>query len=330
MTRASPTTVAARQPILTQGREAILGEACALKALADQLDDRFVDAVLALAAARGRIVVSGLGKSGHIARKIAATFTATGLPALFLHAGDAAHGDLGAFAAGDVLVMLSNSGETRECAAVAAHARQLGCLVVAITARTDSALAHSADQLVLLPAAQEVCPFGVSATTSTTMMLAMGDALAVAAMRCRGVSREQLHVLHPGGRLGRDLVPVAAFMHRGAHLPLVAPDTPMPAVLAEISTKGFGIAAVVDHRNALLGVITDGDVRRHVAMLGTARAADVMTRDTRTIRADAVARDALALLAQCRITALMVVSGDVPARVEGLVHVHDMLALNPA
>jgi len=321
---------AARQAILAQGREAIAGEARALAAMGAALDKRFADAVETLVETRGRIVVAGLGKSGHVARKIAATFSATGRPALFLHAGDAAHGDLGALAPGDALVMLSNSGETRECAAVAAHARRLGCAVIAITARADSALAHGADHLVLLPTAPEVCPFGASPTTSTTMMLAMGDALAVTAMRRRGVSREALRALHPGGRIGRDLVPVAAFMHRGADLPLVAPDMAMPAVLAEISAKGFGIAAVVDRRGVLLGVVTDGDVRRNAATLASACAADMMTRDARTIRADAIARDALALLAQCRITALVVVSGDESSHVEGLVHVHDMLALGPA
>jgi arabinose-5-phosphate isomerase len=328
--RSSTSADAARQAILAQGRDAILGEARALDLMAGALDDRFVDAVEMLAAARGRIVVGGLGKSGHVARKIAATFTATGRPALFLHAGDAAHGDLGMLAPGDVLVMLSNSGETRECAAVAAHARRIGCPVIAVTARADSALAYGADRLVLLSDAREVCPHGASPTTSTTMMLAMGDALAVTVMRHRGVPREALRAFHPGGRLGRDLVPVAAFMHRGARLPLVAPGTPMPAVLAEISAKGFGIAAVVDDRGELLGVVTDGDIRRHAAVLGTARAAEVMTREPLTIRADAVARDALALLSQRRITALMVVSGSAPATVEGLVHVHDMLALNPA
>ncbi|HEU4962029.1 MAG TPA: KpsF/GutQ family sugar-phosphate isomerase [Sphingomonas sp.] len=318
---------AVRQPILTHGREAIRGEARALEALADMLDERFADAVLTLATARGRVVVSGLGKSGHVARKIAATLMATGLPSLFVHAGDAAHGDLGALAPGDVVLVLSLSGETRECAAVAAHGRRLGCRVIAVTARADSALAHGADGVMLLPEVAEICPFGASPTTSTTMMLALGDALAVAAMRFRSVSREQLHALHPGGRLGRDLVPVAAFMHRGDALPLVAADTAMSEVLAVISAKGFGIAAVTDADGRLLGVVTDGDIRRAAAVLGTASAGEVMTRDARTVRADAVARDALALMSQCRITALMVVEGGAAARVAGLVHVHDMLAL---
>lgn len=328
--RSAPIAITARQAILDEGRDAIAGEARALSAMASALDDRFADAVETLVETRGRIIVAGLGKSGHVARKIAATFSATGLPALFVHAADAAHGDLGALARGDVLVMLSNSGETRECAAVAAHARRLGCLVIAITAQADSTLARGADHLLLLPVAAEICPFGASPTTSTTMMLAMGDALAVTAMRHRGVSREVLRALHPGGRLGRDLLPVAAIMHRGARLPLVAADMAMPAVLAEISAKGLGIAAVVDQRDVLLGVVTDGDIRRHAATLESARAADVMTRQPRTIHADAIVRDALALLAQFQITALVVVNDDEPPRVEGLVHVHDMLALEPA
>jgi arabinose-5-phosphate isomerase len=327
MAPARAAAVVARQPILDQGREAILVEARALEALAAALDTRFADAVLALAATRGRVVVCGLGKSGHVARKIAATLMATGLPALFVHAGDAAHGDLGGLATGDRLLILSLSGETRECTAVAAHARRLGCPVIAVTARADSALAHGADLLLLLPEVTEICLFGASPTTSTTMMLALGDALAVTAMRCRGVSREQLHALHPGGRLGRDLVPVAAFMHRGDALPLVAPRTPMTEVLAVISAKRFGIAAVVDAGGRLLGVITDGDIRRHAAALGNTSAGTVMTRDALTVRADAVARDALALMSARRITALIVVEDAVRPQVVGLVHVHDMLAL---
>jgi len=329
--QAGPTAIAiGRQPILTAGRDAIRGEARALDALAAALDRSFVDAVLALTATRGRIVVSGLGKSGLVARKIAATFMATGRPALFVHAGDAAHGDLGALAAGDTLLALSCSGSTAECVGIATHARRLGCPVIAVTASAGSALALAADCLLLLPDAGEVCPFGTSPTSSTTMMAALGDALAVAAMRRFGVSREQIRALHPGGRLGRDLVPVAAFMHRGAALPLVTRRTPMAEVLAVISDKGFGIAAVADARGRLLGVITDGDVRRHAAVLGGASAGAVMTRDPRTVRADAVARDALALMAQCRITALMVVEGEAPARIAGLIHVHDLLALGAA
>lgn len=318
---------AAWQSIVADGRVAITGEAEALLAMADRLDETFAEVVLMLAETRGRVVVTGIGKSGQIARKIAATFTATGLPALFVHAGDAAHGDLGALAIGDSLLVLSQSGGTRECTAIAARAVRLGCLVVAVTAHADSALALAADRTLLLPAMPEICPFGISPTTTTTMMLAVGDALAVAAMRYRGVSREALRTLHPGGRLGRDLVPVTTFMHRGDALPLVGPATPMRDVLAVISDKGFGIAAVVDPAGALLGVVTDGDIRRHAATLASTTAADVMTCRPRTIGTDAIARDALALLTECRITALLVVEGGQAARVAGLVHIHDMLAL---
>jgi len=195
--------------ILAQGRDAIVGEAKALLAMADALDDGFSDAVLALLATEGRIAVSGMGKSGHVARKIAATLSATGLPAVFIHAGDALHGDLGALATDDTLLILSNSGETSECIAVGTHARRLGCEVIAITARPYSGLAHIADKVLLLPDVSEVCPFGASPTTSTTMMLAMGDALAVTAMVSRGASREQLRALHPAGRIARDFPGVA-------------------------------------------------------------------------------------------------------------------------
>jgi arabinose-5-phosphate isomerase len=198
--RSLPLVDDGRQHILADGRDAVLGEAQALFALANSLDVSFPSAVLAMAYSPGRVVVSGLGKSGHVARKIAATLSATGLPALFIHAADAAHGDLGALVAGDVVLVLSKSGETAECAALAAHARRLKCQVIAMTGHAGSSLARAADLVLVIPDLAEVCPFGTSPTSSTAMMLALGDALAVASMRHRGVSREALRALHPAGR----------------------------------------------------------------------------------------------------------------------------------
>jgi arabinose-5-phosphate isomerase len=309
------------------GRAAIAAEASALWELARGLDDRFALTVRMLMNTAGRVVVAGIGKSGHVARKIAATFTATGTPASFLHAGDALHGDIGELLPGDTVLLLSNSGETRECCAIAAHARALGLPVIAVTSRPDSALALTANLALPLPHAAEICPLQLSPTTSTTMMLALGDALAVVLMREREIAPERLRQLHPAGRIGRELVPVASLMRVGRDLPLVAAATPMREVMAVMCDKGLGIAIVADSDRQLIGVITDGDLRRNVDRLGVATAADILTPEPRHIRSDALARDALALLSACRITALVVLDSGTGESVAGLVHVHDFLSL---
>lgn len=316
--------------MIARGRAVVAGEAHALDLLAYTLDSSFGRVALRLLDTRSRVVVSGLGKSGLVGRKIAATLMATGTPALFLHAGDAVHGDMGAITAEDTLLVLSNSGETPECIAVAGRAQALGCPVLLFTSRERSTLARLAEAALVLPSAPEACLFDSSPTTSTTMMLALGDALAVALMEARDVGRCTLYSLHPGGRLGREMVPIASLMHQGRDLPLVAPDADMLQVVDRISEAGFGVAVVVDARQCLLGVITDGDLRRHASVLSSVRAETVMTPDPQTLSADAVARDALRLMSSRRITALVIVDSQSPPRVAGLVHVHDLLGLEIA
>lgn len=319
-----------RSGLVAMGRRAIATEAEALWALAHGLDMAFADAVALIQTTQGRVIVCGLGKSGDIARKVAATLTASGTPACFLHAADAIHGDIGLIMRGDALLILSNSGDTREFGVIIRRAKLLSVPIIAMTARGQSAIASSARVLLLLPARAEACPFGSSPTTSTTMMLALGDALAMAILRIRGLGANDLLDLHPGGRLGLDLVAVESFMHSGDALPLVAADSPMPSVLTVITDKALGIATVVDAHQRLLGVITDGDIRRSALRLGTSTAADVMGHKPRTLSLGAMARDALVIMSGARITAIVVVDDELGGHVRGLVHIHDLLRLGIA
>ena len=278
----------------------------------------------AFAAAGGRVIVSGMGKSGHVGRKIAATLASTGTPAHFVHPAEASHGDLGMVQPEDVVIALSWSGETAELAAIVGHTRRFRVGLIAITANADSALGREADVTLLLPKAQEACPNGLAPTTSTTMQMALGDALAVALLEARGFSRQDFFVYHPGGKLGAQLKTVASIMHRDAALPLCGLDTAIADVVALISEKGFGCAVVVDADGVLAGVVTDGDLRRKLLRAGPAqRARDVMTPNPRRI-----APDALAMVNRLRITALIVADGG--DRPVGLVHVHDLLSLGVA
>jgi arabinose-5-phosphate isomerase len=312
--------------ILSLGQRAIATEAEALWTLSE-LDQSFVEAIDLLRRTPGRVIVCGLGKSGHIASKLAATFRATGTPSCFLHANDAVHGDLGIMMPGDALLILSNSGDTREFGVIIRWAAQLSVPIIAMTSSADSAVASAAQILLLLPAKPEACPFGSSPTTSTTMMLALGDALAVTLLQLRGWTAADLHNLHPGGRLGLDLTRVDEFMHRGDTLPLVPEDMPMADALACITDKGFGVAGVIDHDHRLLGVITDGDIRRNIERLDRSTASTVMTRRARTLISSAMARDALAIMSENRITSIFVLADELGGRVVGLVHIHDLLRL---
>jgi len=311
--------------VLRQGQATVRAELAGLARLAAALEGHgalaraFPLAAGMIARAPGRAVVCGLGKSGLIARKIAATLSATGRPALFLHAGEAAHGDLGMMAPGDVLLLLSQSGNTAELRGVLAHARRLGVGVVGITGAARSLLGEGADMALVLPPAQEAV--ARTPTTSAAMQMALGDALALAAMTLRGVGQERLAALHPGGAIGLALTPVGAFMHRRG-LPLVAQDAPMGEVIQVITGGRFGLAGVVDADGMLLGVITDGDLRRHVAVLGRARAGAVMTAGARSLRADMAGEDALLLMSDARITAAFVVEDGRPV---GVVHMHDLV-----
>lgn len=308
--------------ILAIGREVIQIEARALFDLGDCLDDTFAHAVDLLVETKQRVIVSGMGKSGHVARKIAATLASTGTPSLFVHPAEAAHGDLGMITQGDLLLILSNSGATPELNAVVRHAKRVGSSIIAIASQSASPLMKSADVRLLLPPAREACPVNIAPTTSTTLMLALGDALAVATMRVRGLTRERLQLLHPGGAIGDRLQPVEMIMHTGDKLPLVADNAPMLEVVLEMTRKSFGIAGVV-RDGALIGVITDGDLRRHSEQLFDLVASDVLTPQPKLVPEGTMCDDALAVLQEHRITALFVTAHDAPMRPVGLVHIHD-------
>lgn len=306
---------------------AVLGtEAAGLNALAAALDATFGGAVDRLAAIAGRVVVSGMGKSGHVARKIAATLASTGTPALFVHPAEASHGDLGMIVPGDAVLALSNSGETAELADLVAHSRRFALPLVAITARPDSALARAADVALLLPDAAEACPMGLAPTTSTTMQMALGDALAVALLTRRGFSAAEFRTFHPGGKLGSRLRHVRDLMHSGDAMPLTVGETPMHEALLLITEKQFGCVGVVDADGRLAGIVTDGDLRRAMGPdLLSRRVFEIMTQAPRSIGPDALAAEALHAMTarQRRITSLFVVDAD--RRPVGILHLHDLL-----
>ena len=307
-------------------RAVLAAEIAGLRALSASLDAQFDAAVDSLAACTGRVVVSGMGKSGHVARKIASTLASTGTAALFVHPAEASHGDLGMILSGDALLALSNSGETAELADLVAHARRFGLPLVAITGRADSALARAADILLLLPPAAEACPMGLAPTTSTTMQLALGDALAVALLTRRGFTASDFSAIHPGGRLGVQLRRVADLMHRGDAIPLAEAALSMDRALILMTGKGFGCLGAIDADGRLQGVLTDGDLRRAMGPGLLSRSVqDVMNPSPRTISPDALAVDALrAMNAGPRpVTSLFVLDED--RRPIGILHVHDLL-----
>ncbi|NWG44947.1 MAG: KpsF/GutQ family sugar-phosphate isomerase [Alphaproteobacteria bacterium] len=309
------------------GRRVLGLEAEALRQLAEALDARFVGAVEILLAARGRVVVSGMGKSGLVGRKIAATLASTGTPAQFVHPGEASHGDLGMITAGDAVIALSNSGETRELSDLIAHTRLRGIPLIAVSGRAGSTLVRTADVALVLPPAAEACAIGLAPTTSTTMMMALGDALAVALMERRGFSPDDYRVLHPGGSLGQSLLRVSDLMHRGEAMPLVSLGTPMRDVLLTMTSRAFGCTGVLDADGGLVGIITDGDLRRHMGPDLLAHAAgDIMTPRPKTVRPELLAVEALRLMTTNRptINGLFVV-GQGAARPLGFLHVHDCI-----
>lgn len=311
-----------KQDIKKAASQVIALEAEALREMSRNLPDDFADIVRVLMSIEGRIIVTGMGKSGHIARKIAATMASTGTPAFFVHPAEASHGDLGMITPRDAIIILSNSGETRELAHVIYHARQLKIPMVAITKRADSTLAKKAGHALILPDVPEACAIGMAPTTSTTCALALGDALAVAMMKERGFSKENFSAFHPSGSLGAQLLKVRDVMHTGEELPLVPADAAMRDVLPEMTAKSFGTAAVV--RNGKLhGVITDGDLRRHMEGLLDSTAADVATVEPITVKADVLLGDALKIMREKKISALFITDDD--ARVKGLIHIHDIL-----
>jgi arabinose-5-phosphate isomerase len=311
------------------GRQVIALEAEALRQLGEMINGGFADAVEEMLSCKQRVVVSGMGKSGHIARKIAATLAATGTPAHFVHAAEAAHGDAGMVMPGDVLLLFSNSGDTVELQPLYAHAQRLGVRVIGVSRNRDSLLMRKADIGLLLPPLPEACTASMAPTTSSTMMLALGDALAVATMRARGVSQDDIRALHPGGDIGRRNSQVADVMHSGDRLPLVGVDTPMSQVLVTMTEKRLGMTGVVDSAGDLVGVITDGDLRRQLTSLAPGSVSAVMTPSPKIIEQSASVVDALEMMRAHRVTVLFVVPEPGSRRPVGAVQIYDIASAPP-
>lgn len=299
-----------------------------IAALRDGLGRPFTSAVDAIRAAQGRVVVTGMGKSGHVARKIASTFASTGTPAFFVHPSEASHGDLGMIAKDDVILALSWSGETAELKNIADYSRRHGIKLIAMTAIADSALAKVADVVLALPQAREACPHNLAPTTSSLVQLALGDALAIALLESHGFTAVDFGLLHPGGKLGTLLKTVGDIMHTGTSMPLAPLGTRMSDAILEMTTKGFGCVGILDGHGLLVGIITDGDLRRHMRdnLLG-ARVDDVMTRSPKTVRPDQLLSETLDILNSMKVTALFAVEAGKPT---GIIHVHDLLRTGAA
>jgi len=313
--------------LLAAARRTLEIERDALAALLPRLDGGFTRACALLLACRGRVVVTGMGKSGHIGGKIAATLASTGTPAFFVHPGEASHGDLGMITRQDAVIAISYSGETAEVLTILPLLKRLGVPLIALTGKPGSTLARNADVHLDVSVAQEACPLNLAPTASTTAALAMGDALAVALLEARGFTPEDFAATHPGGALGRRLLlTVAELMHTGERIPKVAPDTMLPQALLEMTRKGLGMTAVVDAHNRALGVFTDGDLRRVLDQgldVRTVRISQVMTRGGKSIAPEQLAAEAVRRMEEHKITALMVL--DPQQRLIGVIHMHDLL-----
>ncbi len=313
------------ETFLAAARRVIEIEARGLDALSAALGGSFSEAVDLILKAKGRVIVSGMGKSGHVGRKIAATLASTGTPAQFVHPAEASHGDLGMVTKGDVALVLSNSGETPELSDIIAHTRRFDIPLIGVASREDSTLLRQADVAIVLPAAEEACGTGVVPTTSTTMTLALGDALAVALMEHRHFTPDHFRTFHPGGKLGARLLKVADLMHSGDALPLTSGNTPMSEALLIMSQKGFGVVGVTDADGRLAGIVTDGDLRRHMTGLLDRTAGEVMTRSPLTVEPGAIAEKAVAMMRDRKITCLFVADPADGGAATGLIHIHDCL-----
>jgi len=319
--------------ILQRAKEVLNIEAAGIVSLIDRLDDGFIQAVELLYNCRGKVVVTGLGKSGLICRKIAATFSSMGTPSFFLHAGDANHGDMGMIVEGDVVLAISNSGETEEILTLIPILKRIGVTLIAMTGNHDSTLSRAADVVLDAGVTEEACPLGLSPTASTTAALALGDALAVILLEKKGFKEEDFALRHPGGILGRKLfLRVVDLMHRDADVPLVGEETLMKEAILVITSKRLGITGVTDKRGDLIGVITDGDLRRGLQAYGdrilSKRAAEIMTLKPRSIEKDALASQALARMEENvprPITSLFVVEKPADRTPIGILHIHDLL-----
>lgn len=310
--------------ILEAGRQAIAQEANALLSACETIGDEFIKAVEVFSEKKCRVVVSGMGKSGHIGRKIAATFASVGVPAFFVHPGEASHGDLGMITADDTLLLLSHSGETHELKQILDYSRRFHIKTIAITSRAKSNLASVADVVIVYPDLPEACPMGLAPTTSTTIMLALGDALAIATLKTRSFTPTDFRTFHPGGNLGKQLTRVRDFMHtKDDKLPLVLSGVSMHECLDKMNHYGFGCVAIVDEGENLLGIVTDGDLRRHMHVdLLNDNVEDVMTKNPITITPDILMAEALAIMQDKAITSLFICDNNKPI---GLLHIHDCL-----
>ena len=308
---------------IATARRVLALETGALALMATQLDDKFVQAVETVLAAKGRVICTGIGKSGHVARKIAATMASTGTQAYFVHATEASHGDLGMIGQGDVILALSKSGETKELADLLHYARRYSIPIIGMTAKADSTLGRAADVLLAIPDAAEACAETNAPTTSTTLMMALGDALAVALLESKGFKADHFKVYHPGGKLGAMLRTAADVMHKSAELPLVAAGTPFIEAVQSMTGKGFGVLGVIAKDGLLAGIVTDGDLRRYLTSGKTVAIIDeVMTKSPRTAAPDSLAADILRTMNERKITQIFVLDAGKPV---GLIHMHDLL-----
>ena len=312
---------------LSEARRVLSLEAHALQKLQESLDENFLQAIAIISKSKGHVIVSGMGKSGHVARKIAATLASTGTPAFFVHPAEASHGDLGMISHDDVIFLLSCSGETSELSDIIAFSRRYHLPLIATTLRAESTLAKTANVTLLLPDIEEACPLQLAPTTSTTMMLALGDALATTLLKHRGFSPSDFGSLHPGGKLGQRLVHVEQIMHKDDRIPLMSPDTLMHEVVIFMSVKGFGTVGFIDDKGKLIGIITDGDLRRHMAAdLLQKPARDIMSLNPLVIQASVLVEEALSFMNEKGKTGLFVIQGDGNNHYPiGFVHIHDCL-----
>ncbi len=315
------------EEIIASAKKVLETEINAMRLLQEGFSDAFVQAVSLILGIKGRVIVSGMGKSGHIGQKIAATLASTGTPAFFVHPSEASHGDLGMLTKDDLLLAISNSGESREMGDIISFSRRFGIPMIAITSKAESTMAKAADLTLVIPGgarAPEACPLGLAPTTSTTLTLAMGDALAVALIEMKGFSAAEFHDRHPGGKLGNVLLKVKDVMSKGKDLPLVEADTLMADALFVMTEKSLGCLGVLDDNGALIGMITDGDLRRNMsADFIVRRASDIMTKNPKTVPADMLGAEALGLMNEKKITSLFVV--DAEQKPIGLIHLHHLL-----
>jgi len=305
------------------GRSALQIEAAAISEFAGKMGAEYVRAIELLTQPQGRIIVTGIGKSGHVARKIAATLSSIGRPALYVHPSEASHGDLGMIGEGDTLMALSNSGETSELGDIIAYCERCSIPILAVVGNPESTLGRRARVALAYGSVKEVCAHGLAPTTSTTLAMAIGDVLAVGVMTVLGTTTENFHLFHPGGRLGASLTTIRDIMHSGDQLPLVRPDMFMKEVVVVMSAKGFGVAIVQDDKGVVTGLITDGDMRRHVDVLWSSRAQDLISVRPITVSPDLLASQALEIMTERGVTSLLVTAGD--SDEIGLVHIHDCL-----